>query len=93
MYLTIVNESEIPAKEEKPDRNVIIPKCIIEMIENAVNAVDNAKPGEVIKVYFDNGDELFLFFKGLVDFCREHKRRDIEKITRTKELAIYLKRL
>lgn len=93
MYLTVINESEIPAEEEKPNHNVIIPKYIIETIENAVNAVDNAKPGEVIKVCVDNGDELFLFFKGLVDFCREHKRRDIGKTSRTKELAIYLKRL
>ena len=93
MYLTIVNESEIPAKEENPDRNVIIPKDIIETIENAVNAVDNAKPGEAIKVCFDNSDELFLFFKGLIDFCREHKRSDIEKLPRPKELAVYLKRL
>lgn len=93
MHLAIVSESEIPAKEEKSDCNVIIPKDIIEAIENAVNAVDNAKPGEAIKVYFDNSDELFLFFKGFINFCREHKRRDIEKIPRTKEMAIYLKRL
>ena len=92
MHITTVNENEIPERVVRHENNQTTPEAIAEMARAAIEKLDSTEPGKVVKIVLNSHNDLFLFFKEVINQCNRSNRRDVEKFPRPGQLTVYLKK-